>query len=77
MKLNSKLLKLLAVPVAAFAMIGATGCDDDGDVEDAMEDTGESIDNGMEDMNDAMNEAGNDIDNAVEDAGDDIDDATD
>ena len=62
-----KLFGVLALGVAmALPTVGLVGCDDDNDIEDAMEDAGDNL-----------KDAGNDVGEAVKDAGREIEDAAD
>ena len=55
LKKFSLLFAALAVAVCSFATIA--GCDDDSDMENAVEDAGDATENAADDATDAMNDA--------------------
>jgi len=67
-------LKWITLPIAAatFALgpVALTGCEEESEVEEAVEETGEAIEDGAEEAEDS-------VEDGAEELGDEIDDATD
>jgi TATA-box binding protein (TBP) (component of TFIID and TFIIIB) len=67
-------MKWITPPIAAltFALgpVVLTGCEEESEVEEAVEETGEAIEDGAEDLKDS-------VEDGAEELGDEIDDATD
>lgn len=66
MRDNRLRLLLPSLAAAALGLAAIQGCEQDSDLENAAEDTG-----------DALEDAAEDVDDAVDDAADDLDDMTD
>ena len=67
--LTKKLITLLIIAIVSLNSVAfITGCDNDSDLEDAAEETGDSI-------QDAAEETGDTIGEGAEEVGDEVDDA--
>lgn len=65
---RAKRTLLTALAAACFGLVGTIpGCDNDSDLEDAAEETGDAMEDAADEVDDALDDVADDLDDAVDD----------